>query len=65
MTNIYTDSDTASEYIGGRLACIPEDQFYADGVTAYAIDDDGICTIYEFADGSRCKIDADGNIFAV
>ena len=58
------NSDTASEYIGGRLACTPEDQFYTDGVTAYVIDDDCICTIYEFEDGSRCKIDADGNIFA-
>jgi hypothetical protein len=67
MTNICTikaNGNTADEYIGGRFNCVPNDQFYADGNAAEVIADDGIFTTFEFADGSRCKIDADGNIFA-
>lgn len=54
----------ASNYIDGRLNSVPEDQFYADGIDAEVIGDDGQYTTYEFADGSRCKIDADGNIIS-
>ncbi len=56
--------EIADEYIGGRFTCTPEDQFAADCVSAKAVGDDGEYTTFEFADGSRCKIDADGNIEA-
>ena len=56
--------EIADEYIGGRFTCTPEDQFAADGVAAEAVEDDGEYTTFEFADGSRCRIDADGNIEA-
>jgi hypothetical protein len=56
---------TASNYIGGRITSTPEDQFCADGVDASVYKDDGAWTYYKFADGSRCKINADGEVLSV
>lgn len=57
-------STTADEYIGGRFTSTPEDHFRQDGVSAKAVEDDGEYTTFEFEDGSRCKINADGEIEA-
>lgn len=57
-------STTADEYIGGRFTSIPQDHFREDGVSAEAVEDDGEYTTFEFEDGSRCKINADGEIEA-
>jgi hypothetical protein len=55
----------ADNYIGGNLNCTPEDQFYQDEVTFEVTNDDGEFTFFEFADGSGCKINSDGEILAL
>lgn len=54
----------SQKYIGGRFTSTPEDHFYADRVSFDVIKDDGEFTFFEFADGSKCKINADGEIFS-
>jgi len=54
----------ATQCIGGRFTTTPEDQFYADRVSAEMDGDDGEYTYFAFADGSRVKINSDGEIFA-
>ena len=58
-------STTADEYIGGRFTSTPEDHFRQDGVSGKAVEDDGEFTTFVFEDGSRCKVNADGEIEAV
>lgn len=56
---------TANNYIGGRFTSDPASEFYADGVSAEVYNDDGEFTFFEFYDGSKCKINQDGEIFSV
>jgi len=54
----------ASNYIGGRFTATPEDHFSSDGVGATVYQDDGDYTYFELEDGSRLKVNPEGEIFA-
>ena len=56
---------TADHYISGRFTSTPENHFYADGIVFECYADDGEFSYFEFADGSRCKINGEGEIYTV